>query len=112
MPFEPAAAILTRVVSNPSPNIYCFDLGHKAIGSEMQVPSAFFPDLPEIQIKGQSEEHLMVEYHQKELQIGDVHYAIPQHICPTVALHQKALVISDHRVVDQWQIVRNRHYLL
>jgi D-serine deaminase-like pyridoxal phosphate-dependent protein len=37
--------------------------------------------------------------------VGDVLYAIPRHICPTVALHQSAAVIAEREIVDTWQVI-------
>src|SRR5204863_4495440 len=43
--FLPSALVLTRVVSKPTPNCLCLDLGHKAIASEMPQPRLVFLNL-------------------------------------------------------------------
>ena len=37
-PFHNAAVLITRLISKPNDNIYCFDLGHKAVASECPCP--------------------------------------------------------------------------
>jgi D-serine deaminase-like pyridoxal phosphate-dependent protein len=105
LPFEPAAFLLTRVVSRPAPDCLCLDLGHKAVGSEMTPPRAIFPALPEAEAISHSEEHLVLRTPRaNEFAIGDVLYAIPWHVCPTVALHQEAWLVRDGRAVERWTI--------
>ena len=36
--------------------------------------------------------------------IGTPLFAIPTHVCPTVALHRRAYVIEDGQVVGQWEV--------
>ena len=38
------------------------------------------------------------------LRIGDVLYAIPWHVCPTVALHQEAWLVREGRAVERWTV--------
>ncbi len=76
-PFQQAAVLATRLISKPSENIYCFDLGHKALASEMPLPRVQIFGLEEAIHKGQSEEHLMVEYQQEnDFKIGDLFYVM------------------------------------
>jgi D-serine deaminase-like pyridoxal phosphate-dependent protein len=52
---------------------------------------------------GQSEEHLVVEAgagHQYG--IGDIFYGMPFHICPTVALYERAMTIEGDRLTGDW----------
>lgn len=105
LPFEPAAFLLTRVVSRPAPDCLCLDLGHKAVGSEMAPPRAIFPALPEAEAISHSEEHLVLRTPRAgEFALGDVLYAIPWHVCPTVALHQDAWLVRDGRAVERWTV--------
>ena len=104
--FLPAAVLLTRVVSKPTPNRLCLDLGHKAVASEMPHPRVVFLDLDDAQPVMHSEEHLVLETPRADaFAIGDVLYAIPWHICPTVALHSEAVIVSDGCAVDRWKVV-------
>jgi D-threonine aldolase len=103
--FQHAAVLLTRVISRPAENRLCFDLGHKAVASEMPHPRAFLPELPEAKAVGHNEEHLVLETPRaREFEVGRAFYAIPWHICPTVALHDRVQVVRKGRVVDEWAV--------
>lgn len=108
----PAAALLTRVVSKPTGNLVTFDLGTKAVASDPPMTKrVHFPDIADYNIIAHNEEHLVIESpHADSIGIGAAYYALPWHICPTVALHDYALIADDeNRIVDQWSIVaRNR----
>ena len=105
LPFQPAAVLLTRVVSKPAPDCVCLDLGHKAVAAEMSPPRALFPSLPDAEAVSHSEEHLVLRTAAAAgLRIGDVLYAIPWHVCPTVALHQEAWLVHDGRAVERWTV--------
>jgi D-threonine aldolase len=52
-----------------------------------------------------SEEHLVIETEFAErFKVGDCLYAVPKHICPTVALHDEAVVVDQGQAVDRWVI--------
>jgi D-serine deaminase-like pyridoxal phosphate-dependent protein len=54
---------------------------------------------------GHNEEHYIVETpHADRYAIGDVAYAIPSHVCPTVALHREALTAEQGRITGSWLI--------
>jgi D-serine deaminase-like pyridoxal phosphate-dependent protein len=103
--FTPAALLLTRVVSHPSPGRLCLDLGHKAVAADPAGPRARFLDLEDARPVLHSEEHLVVETASAEkLPIGAHLLALATHICPTVALHRRAYVIEAGELVGQWEI--------
>ncbi len=105
-PFLHAAVLLIRVVSKPTSNRLCFDLGHKAVASEMPHPRVQILDLPDAKFVIHSEEHLVVETPlASAIPVGTTFYAIPRHICPTVALHNEVSVVQGGMVVDQWPVV-------
>lgn len=108
--FDIAATVLTRIISKPSEDHICLDLGYKAIASEMAETRVFFPQLKNAKRVGHSEEHLVLKVkNANTLKIGTVLYGIPWHICPTVALYQNANIIRKNTLVDQWEIsARNR----
>ena len=106
LPFQHAALLLTRVVSKPTPDRLCLDLGHKAVAAENPHPRVRFIELPDAVAVMQSEEHLVIETPRAgEFAVGDVLHGIPRHICPTVALHSEALIIGSGRVVETWPIL-------
>ena len=105
MPFKPAAILLTRVMSKPGKNQLCLDLGHKAVASEMPQPRAVFPEIRDAVALSHSDEHLVIETsHASEFPVGTAVYALPWHICPTVALHQNLFVVVDGAIRAEWQV--------
>ena len=105
-PFTPAALVMMRVLSKPEKDLLCLDLGHKAIASENPHPRVKILGLEVEEFTGHSEEHLVLRSPQaKDFKVGDVLYGIPRHICPTVALHQEAVIIRNNEAVEQWRVV-------
>ncbi len=106
LPFEHAALLLTRVISKPGPDLLCFDLGHKAVASEMPHPRVRLLGLEDdIEFVGHSEEHLVARTDRAaELSIGDAFLGIPNHICPTVALHNKVVVAENGEPTGTWTV--------
>ena len=104
--FDYAALIATRVISQPGEHLYCLDLGSKSLASEMPQPRIQFFNLSEYEIISQSEEHLTIRLPMDEtLQIGDIVYGSPTHICPSVALYEYMYVIENHTVINTWKIL-------
>jgi D-serine deaminase-like pyridoxal phosphate-dependent protein len=103
---EPAAVLVTRVVSRPTPNRVTFDLGNKAVGSDpLMAKRIHLLDFPPHTPVVHSEEHYVVETpHADRYQPGDVVYALPGHVCPTVAQHREALIAEGGKVVGAWPI--------
>jgi D-serine deaminase-like pyridoxal phosphate-dependent protein len=103
----PAAVMVTRVVSRPTPNRVTFDLGTKAVASDPPAGKRVtLLDFPTHTPVGHNEEHYIVETAEAEkYSPGDVVYAIPTHVCPTVALHKEVLVVEEGKVVGTWGIV-------
>lgn len=110
--FLPAAVLLTRVVSKPAPNRLCLDLGHKAVASEMPHPRAVLLNLPDAKPVMHSEEHLVVETpHAVGIPVGAEFYALPWHVCPTVALHEEVWVVENQRAAARWTVTARRRRL-
>ncbi len=105
LPFVPAAFLLTRVVSRPRLDRLCLDLGHKAVAADPAGPRLSLIEVPDARFVIHSEEHLVVETARAvAFALGSPLYAIPTHICPTCALHRRATVIDNGKVVDEWEI--------
>lgn len=103
--FQPAALLLTRVISKPGPHRLCLDLGHKAVASEMPHPRVVLLNLEDARALTHSEEHLVVETSRSaQYRVGDCLYAIPWHVCPSIALHASAVVIQDGRSAGTWKV--------
>jgi D-serine deaminase-like pyridoxal phosphate-dependent protein len=104
--FAPAITLLTRVISRPGPDRLCLDLGHKAVASENPHPRVRLFGLEDAKAVGHSEEHLVLETDRAAgFPVGSTLYGVPWHVCPTVALHNEAVVIRNGRAEGRWQIV-------
>jgi D-threonine aldolase len=105
--FTPAALLLTRVISRPTPRRVTFDLGYKAVASDPPAGKRLILlDIPDCETVLQNEEHLVIETPVAErFAPGDVAYAIPTHVCPTSAMHKFAYVVENGNVVGAWEIV-------
>jgi len=106
-----AALVVTRVVSKPTDDLICIDLGHKAIASENALNNrVFFLNASNLEPIGHSEEHLVLKVNgENKYSVGDVLYGVPFHVCPTVALYDTAVVIDNNEAGERWKnLSRNR----
>jgi D-serine deaminase-like pyridoxal phosphate-dependent protein len=109
--FEPAALVVARVISLSGKSRICLDLGHKSVAAENEISKrVFFLNAPELIMVSQSEEHLVADAGKDHhYQIGDVLYGLPYHICPTVALYERAITIAENMISAEWRtIARDR----
>lgn len=111
----PAAALLCRVVSRPTPCTFTIDLGHKAVAAERPVGERFvIVGMEEIARPiRQNEEHCVLEVAPENRDripaIGTELYVLPAHICPSVALYPFGHVAENGQVTGKWEIAaRNR----
>ncbi len=111
--FQPAALLLTRVVSRPTADRVTFDLGYKAVASDPPAGKRLqILGIPDAEQVLQNEEHLVIQTsHAGEFQPGDEAYAIPRHICPTSALHKEAFVIVDGKLAERWPVSARDRWL-
>ncbi|RMG27644.1 MAG: D-TA family PLP-dependent enzyme [Bacteroidetes bacterium] len=91
-----AAVLMTRVISKPAPGLITTDLGHKSVASENALNNRLrLLNLTDYEPVGQSEEHLVLKVAKWEaINIGEVLYGLPFHVCPTVALYGRAHVVE------------------
>jgi len=104
--FKIAALVISRVISHLDETHFCLDLGHKSVGAENPIDKrVYFLNAPELKFISQSEEHLVVESPKAQAySLGTVFYGIPYHICPTVALYERAMIIQNHQYIEDWKI--------
>jgi D-threonine aldolase len=77
-----------------------------AVASENPHPRVVLFGLEDATAVGHSEEHLVLETGRAaDFPVGTALYGIPWHVCPTVALHNEAVVVRDGRAGERWQIV-------
>ena len=105
--FTPAALLLTRVISRPTPSRITLDLGYKAVASDPPAGKRLrLLSLQDYEPVLHNEEHLVIESPgAAHFRPGDEILAMPTHICPTCAMHRQAYVVENGRVVDCWDIV-------
>jgi len=109
--FLPAAVLVTRIISLPSPTRITTDLGHKSVAAENEIARrVYFLNATNVKPVGQSEEHLVLEVPKDHTyNIGDVFYGLPYHVCPTVALYERAYTVENQSVTGEWKnIARDR----
>ncbi|HYK47755.1 MAG TPA: D-TA family PLP-dependent enzyme [Parafilimonas sp.] len=106
-PFDFAALVISRVISVVDANTICTDLGHKSISAENPLEKrVHFLNVPDAEPIGQSEEHLVLKVPDaSKFRVGDVLYGVPIHICPTVALYEKAVVVENNEAIDEWRVI-------
>ncbi|MFN4147060.1 MAG: D-TA family PLP-dependent enzyme [Runella sp.] len=109
-PFEYAALVLTRIISKPAEGLITIDMGHKAIAAENAIDKRIkFLNLSDYELIGQSEEHGVLKVNNwNTLQIGDVLYGVPYHVCPTVNLYDEMQVVHDGRVAQTWEVTARK----
>ena len=109
-----AASILASVISIPTNDLAVIDGGSKTFATD--VPPNTFPHNLEgfgvvqrdknLILERLSEEHGMIKIKEGagRLQVGQHLLIIPNHICPTINLHNKAYVIRDGKVSMKMEI--------
>ncbi len=108
----PAAVLFTRVISKPKMDLLCLDLGHKSVASEMPLPRVVILGLENSTQIGQSEEHLVAETpHANHYPVGHEFYAIPIHICPTVAKYKAVVTVIEGKATGYWKVTARDHQI-
>jgi D-serine deaminase-like pyridoxal phosphate-dependent protein len=112
--FEWAALVISRVISVIDEQHICLDLGHKSVAAENPQPRVHFLNAPAAQPVSQSEEHLVLHVPDAAaFPVGTVLYGVPVHICPTVALYEKAYVAEKNTVIANWRVIaRDRQIIV
>ena len=111
--FTPAALLLSRVISIPTPHRITLDLGHKAIAADPEGVRGIVLDVDDAEVTTQHEEHWAVNVpDSSSMHIGQEIYVCPTHICPCVALHPfYYLVDADGYCRGTWEVTaRNRTF--
>jgi len=109
--FLAAAVLVTRIISKPTSNKLCLDLGHKSVAAENEIGRRiYFLNASGLKPISQSEEHLVVEADDTtDFKTGNILYGLPFHICPTVALYERVFTVENGVVNGEWKtIARDR----
>ena len=109
--FTPAALLLSRVISIPTPRRITLDLGHKAIAADPDGVRGIVLNVDGAEVDKQHEEHWAINVPDSTpIHIGQEIYVCPTHICPCVALHPFYYVVdADGYCRGTWEVTaRNR----
>ena len=111
--FTPAALLLSRVISIPTPHRMTLDLGHKAIAADPDGARGIVLNVDGAEGTTQHEEHWAINVPDSSpMHIGQEIYVCPTHICPCVALHPFYYVVdTDGYCRGTWEVIaRNRTF--
>lgn len=110
---EPAAVVLSRVVSHPRQGVVTCDAGSKSVAAEAGNPVAYAVGHPQLLGMSPSEEHLpMRSESESPLPLGTVLHLVPRHVCPTVNLAEKALLVRGDGTTEVVEVKGRAHELL
>jgi len=98
--YQPAAIVLSTVVSQPTSSRVTCDAGHKSVSADAGVPTCAVIGHPRLKGLKPSEEHLPIEALTEDdiPAIGDKLYLVPRHVCPTVNNFDEALMVVNGRI--------------
>ena len=103
--FIHSAVLIGSIISKPSKDLLCINLGHKSVASEMDFPRLSFLNLKNTEQIGHSEEHMVVKCNESDkYPVGMICYSIPSHICPTVPKFSKVLTVDEGEVIGEWKV--------
>ena len=103
--YQPAAVVMTRVVSHPAAGLITCDAGHKTVSADAGVPTCAVVGHPELEPLAPSEEHLPMRVNSPHVSgneapaIGELLFLIPRHVCPTVNNFDEALIVSGGKLI-------------
>ena len=109
--YEPAAVVVSTVVSHPRPGRVTCDAGHKSVSADAGVPTCEVAGRPALRPLKPSEEHLPIEVTDgfQAPAIGEALYLIPRHVCPTVNNFDEALIVCEGRIVGLEPVTARGH---
>jgi D-serine deaminase-like pyridoxal phosphate-dependent protein len=98
--FQPAAVVLSTVVSRPTAHSVTCDAGHKSVSADAGVPTCSVMGHPDWKPAKPSEEHLPIEIPAgaSPAALGEKLYLVPRHVCPTVNNFDEALMVAGGQI--------------
>lgn len=108
--YQPAALVVSTVVSHPKANYLTCDAGHKAVSADAGIPTCAVAGRPDLVPLKPSEEHLPIEVKGgARPEIGEALYLIPRHVCPTVNNFDHALIVMGQRLAAVEKVTARGH---
>lgn len=103
--------VLATVVSTAVPGQAVIDAGSKALGREPlragpEAGLGSLLDRPEVVVARASEEHGVLDVSASDWRpaVGQRVRVVPNHVCVSVALHERVLGVRNGEVVDAWPV--------
>jgi D-serine deaminase-like pyridoxal phosphate-dependent protein len=97
--YQPAALVLSTVVSRPTERSVTCDAGHKSVSADAGIPTCAVMGHSDWKPLKPSEEHLPIEIPSPaDSNLGEQIYLLPRHVCPTVNNFDEALMIVDANI--------------
>jgi len=107
-----AAFVASRVISSDNHARLTLDAGSKGIAPDCPPPTCSILGWPHLRPGSPSEEHLPVAIGaQPAPAFGELCWLIPEHVCTTVNLYRRALLIDEAGVVGESPIAAAGHRL-
>jgi D-serine deaminase-like pyridoxal phosphate-dependent protein len=112
--YQPAALVLTTVVSHPTADTVTCDAGHKSVSADAGVPTCAVVGHEDMRPLKPSEEHLPIQCQSSSqcAAIGDKLYLLPRHVCPTVNNFDQAIFISHGGIIGTEAVAARGHEAL
>jgi D-serine deaminase-like pyridoxal phosphate-dependent protein len=108
--YQPAALVVSTVVSHPKPNVVTCDAGHKSVSADAGVPTCAVAGRADMTPLKPSEEHLPIEISSGPVPgIGELLYLIPRHVCPTVNNFDDAVIVEKGRAIAVEHVTARGH---
>lgn len=113
--YQPAAVVVSTVVSHPKANYLTCDAGHKSVSADAGIPTCAVIGRPDLHPLKPSEEHLPMEVLSSlnkagtRPEIGETLYLVPRHVCPTVNNFDDAILVVGNRVVGVERVTARGH---
>ena len=99
LPFHAALTVLARVISVNKDGWRVADLGLKSLGMDHGNPS-----IPGAAVWFCSDEHTTFSAESKDFHVGDLVRALPAHVDPTVAMHERLHIVDGEDVIDTYEV--------
>jgi len=109
----PAAVVFARVVSHPADGLVTCDAGSKSIAADAGDPCAEAIGHPELVALTPNEEHLPLRVNSGAAPPrGTELLLVPRHVCPTVNLAEKAVLMENGLLREIVEVIGRAHDLI
>jgi D-serine deaminase-like pyridoxal phosphate-dependent protein len=109
--YQPAAVVVSTVVSHPKDGYLTCDAGHKSVSADAGIPTCEVIGHADFRPLKPSEEHLPIQVPEgsERPAIGEALYLVPRHVCPTVNNFDEAVLIRENRIASMERVSARGH---